>query len=76
MRIEELAFILSDMYTNAEKGEKMTMIYLFGIRYHKEISNYTAKEVVKMAGMRISFHAELSKALRLARYVAEKDARN
>jgi 5-methylcytosine-specific restriction protein B len=69
MTAKELGKILNEMYTNAPRKEQVTMIYLFGIKYHNEIHKVGTREVVEASGINISYTAEISKALRLAQYV-------
>ena len=76
MTLMELAGELKRMYKNAANKEKAAMIHLFGIRYAKEIENsgVTAKDIVLAAGMYESYHTEVHKGMRLAKYVAVKDS--
>jgi len=37
MTLTELSNKLSEMYTNAQKGEQVTNIHLFGIKYASQI---------------------------------------
>ena len=60
------------MYTNAPKGEQVTMIYLFGIKYHEEIKNAGINNVIEQSGIRSTYHTNLSKARKLAKYVIVK----
>ena len=49
----ELALILKNMYENAEQGEKVAMIHLFGMKYSKEIKELSsANEIVKLASLK------------------------
>jgi len=72
MTLNELSQILKEMYGEASKGEKVTMIYLFGIKFHNEIKEIGVKEVVEQSGLRISYQTELAKAVKLAKYVTAK----
>jgi len=71
MTLTELGSELKKMYDNAPKNSKSVMIHLFGIKYANEIylGKYTATEIVKMAGITESRHAEVSKGIKLAKYV-------
>ena len=51
MTINELAKILEDMYENAPKGEQVLKIYLFGIKYYKEIKEVGVKNVIVQSGI-------------------------
>jgi hypothetical protein len=68
--IHELGTILLDMYKNAPKGEQVTMVYVFGVKYSKDISAFGVKHVVEAAGLRPSYITELTKAVKLAKYVS------
>lgn len=69
MNQKELGAILNEMYSNAPRGKQVTMIHLFGIKYHKEIQNFGIKEIVLEAGIRSTYSTEISKAINLAKYV-------
>lgn len=71
MTLMELSGILRQMYENAPSGESTTMIHLFGIKYSKEIkdADFTPKDILKSAGMPESYQTEISKGVRLAKYV-------
>ena len=75
MRAEELAKELHRMYESGRgKNLMVTMIHLFGIRYADEIElcGATPTELCRMAGLRESFNAEVSKGRRLACFVELK----
>jgi 5-methylcytosine-specific restriction protein B len=67
--LHELGTILLDMYKNAPPGKQVTMVYLFGVKYHDDIVSYGVKNVVEAAGMRLSYITELTKSVKLAKYV-------
>ena len=71
MTPEELGNTLSNMYHDASQGELTTMIHLFGIKYADEIRDCgaTATEIVRLSGLHDSYKTEVSKGVRLARYV-------
>ena len=71
MTTETLASILRDMSDNAPKGEKSTMVHLFGIIYAKAIkaNNISISELLKMAGIKESYNVEIRKGIRVGRYV-------
>ncbi len=71
MTIQTLATILRDMYDNAPKGEKSTMVHLFGIIYAKEIeaNNISISELLELAGIKDSYNVEIRKGIRVGRYV-------
>jgi len=70
----ELSKILKEMYNTAPKGDSTAMIRVFGIKYAKELSNcgVPMTEIAKEA-ISESYHAEISKGIRLAKYVQLKD---
>ncbi|MDX8340541.1 hypothetical protein SLH46_15180 [Draconibacterium sp. IB214405] len=69
MTEKELSEKLADMYFNAMKGEAVSMIHLFGIKYAEEIRNYSIKEIIEMSGLNPSYGTEVSKGMKLAKYV-------
>lgn len=69
MEAKELGQILNEVYTNARKGEQVTMIHLFGVMYSGEITRCGIKEVVKESGIRSTYLTEVAKAVKLAKYV-------
>lgn len=71
MTINELSRKLNEMHSNAAEGEKVAMIHLFGIEYANEILNngYSKKELIRLANIKDSFHTELAKGIKLAKYV-------
>ncbi|MDA8014638.1 MAG: hypothetical protein MPK09_03370 [Gammaproteobacteria bacterium] len=73
MQPEELAGKLRGMYDNAPEGEKTTMIHLFGVLYADELKNCGAP-VAEIAKNSVgdAYHTEISKGIRLARYVELK----
>ena len=80
MTVNELARALSEMYESADRGEKTTMIHLFGIRYAEIIirNKYSASEILKETRLQngkkmdASYNTEISKGIRLSRYVTER----
>lgn len=56
-------------------NEKTTMIHLFGIMYAEEIKGCgsTPKEILKLANMPESYQTEISKGVRLSKYVDVKE---
>lgn len=74
MTVEELGEILNDVYLNSPDGEAVAMIHLFGIKYADEIRSegYTASEIVRAAQLNKSYSTEISKGIKLAKYVVVK----
>ena len=58
---------LKKMYNNAPYGEKALMVHLFGIKFASIIrsNNYTAKEIMKIAGIQKSYQAEIDKGIKM-----------
>jgi len=71
---QDLATELKKMYTNAPKGDGTTMIRLFGIKYAEELKECDASmtEIATLSKIAASYHAEISKGIRLAKYVEVK----
>lgn len=74
MTINELGNKLKEMYENAPKGDSVTMIHLFGIKYADEIlnNNYSRKDIIEKSGISSSYLTELSKGMNLSKYVESK----
>ncbi|SNR58765.1 HTH-like domain-containing protein [Lutibacter flavus] len=75
MTIKELGEKLNSMYTNAPKGDAVAMIHLFGIKYSREIqrSDFSNKEIAKAARIPESYGTEISKGVKLFKYVEVKE---
>lgn len=75
MSLKELGETLSKMYNNAQKGESVAMIHLFGIKYANEIkaSEYSKKDIINQSGISESYLTELTKGVKLADYVTSKN---
>ena len=74
MTLNELGKKLSEMYNNAPKGDSVAMIHLFGIKYANEIllSRFSKKDIANAARIPESYGTEISKGIKLAKYVKEK----
>lgn len=74
MSINELGKQLYEMYSSAPHGEQVAHIHLFGIKYANEIlrNNYTIKEIIRISGLKESYSTELSKGIKLSKYVLPK----
>jgi hypothetical protein len=70
MTTEELIAKLSEMHENALPRDSTTMIRLFGIKYANELKD-CGDPITEIARRSVgkSYHAEISKGIRLARYV-------
>ena len=75
MILNDLGAKLNEMYCNAQKGDSVAMIHLFGIKYSKEImqSNYSKKDIITQSGISTSYLTELTKGVKLANYVIPKN---
>ena len=71
MTIASLGAKLKGRYSRAAKGEKVTMIHLFAVENAQEItdSKVSAAAIVAEAGINKSYAAEVSKGVKLAKYV-------
>jgi hypothetical protein len=78
MTKQDLATELKKMHDDALEGDSTTMIRLFGIKYSEELKSCTCSmsEIAKLAGIGINYHAEISKGIRLAKYVKIIDKDN
>jgi len=63
--LQELGATLRDMYKNAENKMQMASIYIFGIKYGKNIleKNFSVAEIITASELNESYATELSKAL-------------
>ncbi len=78
MTLNELGTKLSEMYNNAQKGDSVAMIHLFGIKYANEIkeSEYSKKDIITQSGISASYLTELTKGVKLAEFVIPKNELN
>ncbi|HFD32814.1 MAG TPA: hypothetical protein ENJ28_08940 [Gammaproteobacteria bacterium] len=74
MTLQELGKLLHDMYFDSKDGEAVAMIHLFGIKYAEEINKLGAskRDIANAAGIRESYGTEISKGVKLSRYVYAK----
>ena len=72
MNIHEAAKTLRNMYNRAQHGEKVAMIHMFGIIYADEIAHIPRTDLVREAGISATFLTEVSKGIKLAKYVELK----
>lgn len=74
MTEQQLGAILKEMYHDAPQGEKVTSIYLFGIRYATIITEekHSVKEIVTISGLPASYVVEVSGGVKLAKYVVPR----
>lgn len=74
MELHKLFQKLNEMYFNSEKGEAVAMIHLFAITYAKDIKSTgrSMREIAKGSGINESYGTEISKGVKLAKYVVPK----
>ncbi|WP_425805577.1 hypothetical protein ACHOLT_02545 [Desulfitobacterium sp. Sab5] len=74
MTENELGAILREMYDGAPGGYQVANIHLFGIKYASDIleNNYKATDIVRASGINSSYATEVSKGIKLAKYVEPK----
>ena len=72
--VESLGKELKKMYDTAEKGEQVTRIHLFGIKNGEKIINNRIKvsDIVQVAEINESYKTEVSKGVKLSKYVFVK----
>lgn len=66
---------LGAMYHNAQRGDAVVMIHLFGIQYADQIkgSGAAVKDIVAAAGISESYVIEVHKGIKLAKYVRVRE---
>ncbi|WP_075983675.1 HTH-like domain-containing protein [Bacillus massilinigeriensis] len=71
----ELGKILKTMCDKAPQGYKVANIHLFGVKYASTIlkNNYNVNEIIAAAGLNKSYATEVSKGVKLSRYVIPKN---
>ena len=69
MRIDQASQKLAQMYKNALPKEQALSIHLFAIKYADQIRDLSVKEIVVGAGLPESYKTEISKGIKLAKYV-------
>lgn len=71
MDFQRLVQELVNAYHTAPAGQRVTMIYVFGIKYADVITenNYSLVDLLEAAEIPISYRMELKKAINLAAYV-------
>ena len=74
MDIDQLVEKLKEMYSIAEEGDKVAMIHLFGIKYAHELGRIPSTEIARRAKLKntTSYHVEISKGRKLAKFVDVK----
>ena len=75
MSIDELSLKLKEMYENAPKSEQVVNIHLFGIMFGDIIkrNKYSVAQIIELAEMKKSYNVELSKGIKLSKFVKLKD---
>lgn len=71
MKIEGLSEKLNEMYETAQKNEQVASIHLFGIKYGDIMkkNKYSSRKIIELAGLKKSYASELSKGVKLSKYV-------
>lgn len=74
MTVNELGRILMEMYENAPRGYQVANIHLFGVKYADVIkgNEYKVTDIIQSSGINNSYATEVSKGIKLARYVIPK----
>lgn len=74
MTLQQLGQKLKEMYFESKEGEAVVMIHLFGIRYASEIreSGESMKAIAVAAGIQESYGTEISKGVKLSKFVNMK----
>lgn len=74
MNLEELSLKLKEMYEEAPKNEQVVNIHLFGIEFGELIkrNNYKVSQIIEIAEMKKSYAVELSKGIKLSKFVKLK----
>ncbi|WP_339847690.1 hypothetical protein MKY42_32185 [Paenibacillus sp. FSL W7-1088] len=75
MTVDELGEILNNMYRNAPDGDQVVNIHLFGVKYADIINrnDFSVKEIVIASGISLSYTTEVSKGIKLSKYVVTKE---
>lgn len=74
MTENQLGRILREMYDNAPYGYQVANIHLFGVKYASIIINNKLKatDIIRASGLNQSYATEVSKGIKLSRYVIPK----
>lgn len=72
MTEQELINILKDMYANAQNGEKVSSIHLFGIEYAEDLINKDIRKIAIEATGNESYQTEIAKGKKLASLLKNK----
>ncbi|OAT86017.1 hypothetical protein A6P54_17885 [Bacillus sp. MKU004] len=70
----DLANQLKEMYSKAPAGDQVAHIHLFGVKYadHIHRNHYKISEIVELSGISRSYATEVSKGIKLSKYVVSK----
>ena len=71
----ELAEELRRMYDHAKRNDAACQVHLFGIKYAQELQacGCPLRHIVELSGISMGYLSEISKGVRLARYVELKE---
>lgn len=71
--LSELGDILNKMYSTAEPGKQVAMIYIFVFTYGEHLVDiYKSNEIIDAASLNPSYKTEVDKAYNIYRYAAKK----
>jgi hypothetical protein len=68
----DLAKKLQKTYIKAPKKEVTVAVFLFGVRYRKQLERENIKEIVKQSKIPFGFVPEIYKGMALSKYVTFK----
>ena len=68
----QLAEILKERYTSAEKREMVTAIHLFGVEFADRLDGVSINDVAELGTGHRSYGTEIRKGIRLSKYVSLK----
>ncbi|GKU82018.1 hypothetical protein NCCP28_14140 [Niallia sp. NCCP-28] len=62
------------MYSDAPDGYKVASIHFFGVKYASFIqeNHLSVREIIKASGLNTSYATEISKGIKLSKYVVPK----
>ncbi len=74
MTAKQLGTILREMYDKAPEGYQVANIHFFGVKYADIIraNDISASDIISESGINKSYATEVSKGIKLAKYVMPK----
>lgn len=73
MTLDQAIATLKEMYQNAQKGNQVLQIHLFGIKFASELEGLSLPEIAVEATGSRSYATEIRKAMRLSEHVVPKN---